>query len=602
MDSGLTVHNAMVSTVFFLGATCVAVPLFKKLGLGSILGYLTAGVLVGPFGFQLFADPKSIMHFAEIGVVFLLFVIGLELNLTKLWSMRRDVFGLGSLQVLMTGLMIGGLLFFTPILGDIQLSVAILMGATLSLSSTAFAIQIMKERNELQTPHGQSAFSILLFQDLAVIPLLAIVPMLVGDGLPKELSSMVSPMVKATGSILAVVFVGRYLFRHILRIVAQSQAKEVFTALSLLLVIGVSLVMDSVGLSMALGAFLSGVILADSEYRHELETDIEPFKGLLLGLFFMSVGMNINLDLVVNQPVYILALTLGLMGLKCVALFGVSRLMKLSSLSSKMIAVLLCQSGEFGFVIFGLPVSDKVFGARIVETLTLVITFSMALTPLALFIFERFKKIESTDDSKSYDTEFELDDPKVIIAGYGRFGQIVARILMMRKIPFTALDHSPDNVHTALKFGYKIYYGDAARLDLLNTAGVAKAKVFLIAVDNVEVSLNIAETLKHHYPNLKVYARARNRQHVFDLIKAGAKVIHREVFASSLNMAEDILNELGFEQTRAKLSVDKFKKHDEELLQTQFEYQDDEKLFINKTREMNAQLEELLKNDTELSS
>ncbi len=599
-ESALSVHDVLVSTVYFLAATCVAVPLFKKLGLGSILGYLAAGVLVGPFGLKLFQDPKALIHFAEIGVVFLMFVIGLELNLTKLWSMRRDVFGLGSLQLLVTGLMIGLSVKFFYVFGEISVSTSLLIGTTMALSSTAFAIQILKEKNELQTNYGQSAFSILLFQDLAVIPIMALIPMLMVQGVSHSNSSLdILGIIKPITVILVVLFLGRFLFRYILRIIAQSKAKEVFTAVSLLLVIGVSLVMESVGLSMALGAFLSGVILADSEYRHELEADIEPFKGLLLGLFFMAVGMNINIDMVLQNPLMIFLLTLSLMTYKFLTLWFLGKLMGKTQINSKLMAILLCQSGEFGFVIFGLAESGKIFDIAIIETLTVVITFSMVLTPMALFVFEKFNKVKTSNDPKVYDTNYELQEPQVIIAGYGRYGQIAARLLMMQKVPFTALDHSPENVATALKFGYKIYYGDATRVDLLNTAGVAHAKIFLIAIDDVDVSLKLAATLKHNFPHLKVFARVRNRQHVFDMMKVGAQAIHRELFSSSLDMAEDILKELGMEPQKAKFLVEKFKQHDENLLKSQFEFMDDEKLYINKTREMNLQLEQLLKIDQE---
>lgn len=469
----------------------------------------------------------------------------------------------------------------------------------MALSSTAFAIQIMKEKNELQTPHGQSAFSVLLFQDLAAIPLIAIVPLMAATGEVQDMTSNLMSIGKAIAVILGVIFIGRILFAYLLRIIAQARAKDVFTAASLLLVIGVSLLMESVGLSMALGAFLSGVILADSEYRHELEADIEPFKGLLLGLFFMAVGMNINLNIVLERPLFILLLTLLLVGVKFLTLYTVSRFMKLNKLSSKMIGLLLCQSGEFGFVIFGLAEASKLLNLKTVELFTLVITFSMVMTPLVLFAFERFKTLEKGTQNKDYNTEFDLHDPKVIVAGYGRFGQIVARILTMQKIPFTTLEHSPENVQTALKFGFKIHYGDATRLDLLQAAGVEKAKIFLIAIDDVEASISLAKTLKSHYPNLKVFARARNRQHVFDLRKAGVDQICRELFASSLGMSESILNELNVDPVRSKAMVTRFKNHDEVVLDAQYNLLGDEKLLINKTREMNAQLEQLLQDDME---
>ncbi len=599
VESPFSVHDILVSTVFFLAATCIAVPFFKRIGLGSVLGYLTAGIIVGPFGFKLYTDTKSIMHFAEIGVVFLLFVIGLELNLTKLWSMRRDVFGLGSLQVLITGLALGVCLYALPIIAPLSFSISIVIGATLALSSTAFAIQLMKERNELQTPHGQSAFSVLLFQDLAAIPLIALVPLMAASAGLKEMGSNLVPISQAIAVILGVVFFGRILFGYLLRLIAQAKAKDVFTAASLLLVIGVSLLMESVGLSMALGAFLSGVILADSEYRHELEADIEPFKGLLLGLFFMAVGMNINLSTFLERPFTIFGITFFLVGIKFSTLYLLSRSMKMNRTSSKMVGLLLCQGGEFGFVIFGLAEASQLLDIKTVELLTLIITFSMVLTPLALFIFEKIRRVEGTDKDKSYNTEFDIYDPKVIIAGYGRFGQIAARILTMQKVPFTTLEHSPENVQTALKFGFKIHYGDATRLDLLHVAGVDKAKAFLIAIDDVEVSIHLAQILRSHFPHLKIFARARNRQHVFDLRKAGVQVIRRELLASSLDMSENLLNELGVSASRAKEIVTRFKNHDEVLLDAQYNLRADEKLMINKTREMNAQLEQLLQEDLE---
>lgn len=596
--SEINLHDILLSTVFFLIATCICVPLSKRAGLGSVLGYLIAGVLVGPFCLKLFVNPEALIHFAEIGVVFLLFIIGLELNLTKLWSMRREVFGMGTLQVGVTAVLLGTALHYICFFGELSLSLSLFIGATLALSSTAFAVQLLQEKGDLHTRYGQSAVSVLLFQDLAAIPLLAIAPMLaLKDGEASQLNYFA--VAKAVAVILGVIYIGRLLFRHLLRLIAVSRTKEVFTAASLLMVIGVSLLMESVGLSMSLGAFLAGVILADSEYRHELETDIEPFKGLLLGLFFMAVGMSINLSILTERPMFILLLTVGLMLIKFVSLFVVAKLMKEESTNSKNLALLLAQSGEFGFVILSLASDQKIIGVSLEDTLTLAISFSMALTPIAILISDRFANNLSVPQKPDYDANFDLTHPKVIIAGFGRYGQVISRVLMMQKIPFTALEHDPDHVNAARKFGFKIFFGDALRLDLLRSAGVENAKIFIIAIDDVESSVELARLLREEYPDLVIYARARNRQHVFDLMKLDVQVIHRETFASSLEMSKDVLTGLHYSEDRSNLIISTFRKHDEDFLKEQFEIFDDDKLFLNRTREMNIQLQQLFVADTE---
>lgn len=566
------------------------------MGLGSVLGYLIAGAIIGPFGLSLFSETKAILHFAEIGIVLLLFVIGLELNIQKLLSMKRDVFGVGSAQLFVTGLLLIPLVYFIGQSSQLTPSVTLILALTLALSSTAFAIQMLQEKNELNTAHGQTSFAVLLFQDLAAIPLLAIVPLLKVSNETTTTTNWL-PALKAIGMIVAVILVGRYLLRHALRLIALSKSKEVFTAASLLLVIGVALLMSTVGLSMALGAFLAGVILADSEYRHELEADIEPFKGLLLGLFFMAVGMTINLELLFLQPLYIVALTLVLMLLKIGSLLIVGRLFKFNFNLSKNVGLILCQGGEFGFVIFAMSTENTLIDKNLSDLLVLIVTISMALTPIVMILNEKIFQKRMSTPKPEYDKTFDDKSPAVIIAGFGRFGQIVARILRIQKVPFTTLEHSPDNVETARKFGNRLYYGDASRVDLLHAAGADKAKLFVLAIDNVESSVQTAKVVREHFPHLKIYARARNRQHVFELMSLGVTIIKRETLGSSLELAQEALIELGTPSEKASSIITKFREHDEKVLQEQYKIRDDEKLFVNRSREMNQQLEQLLESD-----
>src|SRR5882672_8099609 len=525
----------------FLAAAVVTVPLFRRFRLGAVLGYLTAGVVIGPWCLKFVTDVENILHFAELGVVLLLFVIGLELQPSRLWVLRRSVFGLGAAQVLVTGAALGAIALAIGMTAQS----AVVVGLGLAMSSTAFVLQILAEKGQLTARHGRSSFAILLFQDLAVIPLLALIPLLGGGDMDLGGRSTWLAALTAIGVIVAVVVGGRYLLRPILHAIAVSGIREIFTAAALLVVIGVSLLMTSVGLSMSLGAFLAGVLLADSDYRHELEADIEPFKGLLLGLFFISVGMSADLGLIVSHPFAIVGATAALMAVKAAILLGIGRLSGHSWGSSRGLAVALCQGGEFAFVLFGLAADNGIMGRTLTDSLVIVVTLSMALTPLA-FAFNDvlLAKWLSKQEEEKFDTIEETDHP-VIIAGFGRVGQIVGRLLRAKKIPFTALDKSAEQVETVRRFGGRSNYGDASRLDLLRAAGADKAKILVLAIDDVEASLRTAENARRHFPKLKIYARARNRFHAYRLMDIGVDFLMRETLLSSLDLAQEVMHGLG---------------------------------------------------------
>jgi len=501
--------NLLSEAAIFLAAAVVTVPLFRRFKLGAVLGYLAAGVVIGPWGLKFITAVDNTMHFAELGVVLLLFVIGLELQPSRLWVLRRTVFGLGSAQVLVTGAVVGAIALSL----DLSFASALVIGLGLAMSSTAFVLQILAEKGQLTARHGRSSFAILLFQDLAVIPLLALIPLLgAGDAHAAGGSAWLGAL-KAIAVIIAVIAGGRYLLRPVLQVIAASGIQEIFTAASLLVVIGSSLLMSSVGLSMSLGAFLAGVLLADSEYRHELEADIEPFKGLLLGLFFISVGMSADLGLILTHPFAIVGATVALMAVKAAILLGLGRISGHNWKSSRGLAVALCQGGEFAFVLFGLAADNGIMGRTLTDSLVIVVTLSMALTPLA-FAFNDVLLAQWLRKPEEEDFEaIEERDNRVIIAGFGRVGQIVGRLLRAKRIAFTALDKSAEQVDAVRRFGNRTYYGDASRIDILRAAGADKAQILVLAIDDVEASLRTAENTRRHFPKLKIYARARNRFH-----------------------------------------------------------------------------------------
>jgi glutathione-regulated potassium-efflux system ancillary protein KefC/glutathione-regulated potassium-efflux system protein KefB len=587
--------SVLALATILMAAAVIAVPVSKRLGLGSVLGYLAAGVVLGPAGLGITGDVEGILHFAELGVVLLLFVIGLELQPSRLWVMRKPVFGLGGAQVALTAT----LLALAAWLAGLSAGTAAIVGLALALSSTAFALQIMAERNELTTRYGRAAFSILLFQDLAVIPMLALMPLLaVREGAAMDAADMLAATAKVVVVLAAVGVGGRYLLRHVFRLVAATQIREVFTAMALLTVVGTALLMEAVGLSMALGAFLAGVLLADSEYRHALEADIEPFKGLLLGLFFIAVGMSVDLGLLIRQPLTIAGIVFGLLAIKAAVLYGLGKIYCRGAEPARHLALVLSQGGEFAFVIFGVASGVGVLERGLADLLILAVTTSMVATPLLLAVHDagmrRFRNPPADDGME----QPELEENRVIIAGFGRFGQIIGRILRARKIGFTALEVSPDQVNFVRKFGNKVYYGDASRLDLLRAARADKATAFVLAIDDVEASIRTAETVLTHFPNLTVYARARNRNHAYRLMEKGVRIIGRETFLSSLDMARAVLEGLGLPTYEAARTVETFRAHDEERLHSHYEMRDDEDRLAELAREWATELEDLFEQDS----
>jgi glutathione-regulated potassium-efflux system ancillary protein KefC/glutathione-regulated potassium-efflux system protein KefB len=573
----------------FLAATVVAVPLFRRFKLSAVLGYLAAGVLIGPWGLGLFDDVESILHFAEFGVVLLLFVIGLELQPSRLWVLRQAVFGSGSAQVLVT----------TAVLALVARAfgqpwpAAIVIAFALSLSSTALILQVLAERGELNARHGRSAFAILLFQDLAIMPALVALPLVAGGSAAGvDAWSVALPVAAAA----AVVIAARYALRPALRIVAATRVREAFTAAALLVVVGTALLFQSVGLSMALGAFIAGVLLADSEYRHELEADIEPFKGLLLGLFFIAVGMSANLGVLLESPLRVLAMTLGYLFLKSAAIFVAARVSRHDSATAWRLAVALAGGGEFAFVLFALAASGGLLPRETADLLVIVVTLSMAVAPLLIAAADALAKRVRPDAKPAFD-RIESEEPRVLIAGFGRFGQIVARVLRARRVRFTALEVSQSQVDFVRRFGNKLYYGDASRLEMLRSAGADHAELLVLAIDDVEASVRTAELARRHFPRLRVLARARNRQHAFRLMAAGVTDIWRETFASSLEVAEAALVALGTPSDAAASQVRRFRAHDEATLAAQAAVRDDETKLIATTQASAKQLESLFEAD-----
>ncbi len=587
--------SVLILFVVLLAAAVTAVPIFRKLRLGAILGYLAAGALVGPWGFGLIGDPDAVddvFHLGEFGVVLLFFVIGLELHPRRLWLMRRDIFGLGGLQLLLTALPLAGV---AHLLGAAPAE-AMLIGAALAFSSTAFAIQLLSERRELHTNHGRKAFAVLLFQDIAVVPLLALVPLLsVKQGVPQG-ADLWLDVLQSLGLVALIVVLGRYVLRFALRIVAAARVNEVFTAMSLLTVALTAVIADAAGLSMALGGFMAGVLLADSEYRHALEADLNPFKGLLLGLFFMSVGMSVNLGLFADQAGVILSLSLGLVLLKAAIMTGLFRLSGISHAGSATSGAMLSQGGEFGFVLFAAAAAAGIASPDRLALLVAVIIVSMALTPLFTNLVSRAMPRDSEKSRREWETPDE-SEPRVIIAGFGRFGQIVARILHARQIPFTALEFNPEQVDLAKRFGNKVHYGDPTRLELLRSARADQAAVFVLAIDGVEDSLSVARTLRDHFPHLTIFARARSRGHAYQLMELGITHIYRELYHSSLEMTRAVLRDLGFEPKDADHIVERFREHDEKRLRAGFGSHHDLEAMIAQAKESARELETLLKED-----
>jgi|APTNR8051073442_1049403.scaffolds.fasta_scaffold00474_26 glutathione-regulated potassium-efflux system ancillary protein KefC/glutathione-regulated potassium-efflux system protein KefB len=585
----------LAEAAIFLTAAVLTVPVSRRLGLGAVLGYLLAGAIIGPAGLGIVFNVNDVLHFAEFGVVLLLFIIGLELQPSRLWTMRKAIFGMGAAQVAATGAVLAAV----AAAFGVQPVAAIVIGLSLALSSTAFALQNLAEKGQLTTRHGRAAFSILLFQDLAAIPLIALVPLL-GVGAAAGTAGNGPDLLEAAKviAVLAAVCIGgRYALRYALRVVALTNTRELFTAMALLVVIAVSLVMQSLSLSMALGAFLAGVLLADSEYRHALEADIEPFKGLLLGLFFMSVGMSLNLGMIAAEPLKVAALVAGLVGVKLAILYGIGRTNGLEPGSARALAISVSQGGEFAFVIFAVAAGTGVLERADADLLKAVVTLSMATTPLLAGIdglADRRRRARST--AAVYDEPPE-EHRQVLIAGFGRFGQIVARMLRAKKIPFTALEISPDQVDFVRAFGNEVFYGDASRIDLLRAAKADEAAAFVLAIDDPDASVRTALTVRENFPNLPIYARARNRNHAYRLMDAGVRVVWRETFLSSLDMAGAVLSGLGYPEREVAGAIETFRNHDERRLYAHHGLHNDVKRMQDLAKAATKELEELFAAD-----
>lgn len=585
--------SLLAQSAVFLGAAVVAVPIAKRLGLGSVLGYLAAGAAIGPWGLSMVSDVESILHFGEFGVVLLLFLIGLELQPSRLWIMRRPVFGLGGAQVTLSAIIIGLACYFF----GLSWQAALAVGLALSLSSTALALQIMAEKGHLTSRYGRTAFSMLLFQDMAAIPMIALIPLLAGND-EMTSSDIWLTALNVAAVVIAVILVGRYLLRYILRLVAATGIREIFTACGLLTVIGTALLVQSVGLSMALGAFLAGVLLADSEFRHALEADIEPFKGLLLGLFFIAVGMSVNFGLLATEFVTVVALVIGLVGLKAAILWGLGALQGLNLAGRNNLAISISQGGEFAFVILGIAVGAGILTQSVSDLVILVVTISMAVTSLLYVLSERLLSPAPTEETPEGEIPGDLTHP-VIIAGFGRFGQMIGRILRAKRIGFTALELDPNQVNFVAKYGNKVYYGDTTRYDVLHAAGASEARLMVIAVDDVDQSVRTAELLAERFPNMKVIARAKDRQHAFKLLDAGVDEVVRETFHSGVEAGRLTLEHLGLEPKQARYVTDVFKEHDERRLMSQAASNKDEHEMQAETQKWSKELEDIFAEDEE---
>ncbi|WP_338848677.1 monovalent cation:proton antiporter-2 (CPA2) family protein [Massilia sp. W12] len=556
----------MIQAILFLAAALIFVPIAVRLGLGAVLGYLAAGLAIGPFGLQLVSDPAAILHVSELGVVLMLFVIGLELEPRRLWAMRAAVFGGGTLQMLLCA----AVLFPFGLLLGWRWQAALVGSLALALSSTAIAVAIMQERNLMPLSVGRSAFSMLLYQDIAAIPLLALAGAL---GVAQAgAHSNVSPWLQL-GAVAGVILAGRFLAYPLMRFVAAMQVRELFTGCALLLVLGVAALMEKVGLSMGLGAFLAGVLLASSEYRHALEVDIQPFKGLLLGLFFIAVGMSMDLALLASQPLQVaLGLSLVLLG-KTGALWLTARLLGIEGRQRMLLALLLSQVGEFAFVVIATARSAQVLPAQDASLLTLIAALSMASTPLLLIVFDRWCK--GSSEARPPDA-IENEFAPVIVAGFGRYGQTVARVLLAAGVKPVVIDHGADTVDSARRFGFKVYFGDACSHDILHAAGIEHARAIVLALDDREQINHLAPWLRQHYPDLQIIARARDAMHNMELAEIGVHDIQREVLESSLKSARATLEVLGFDRFQAKTMADKFRRNSYRFLREMAAYRHNE--------------------------
>jgi len=582
-------HSAwLTGSLIYLAAAVIAVPLARFFKLGSIIGYLGAGILIGPWGLKLVTRPEDMLQFAEFGVVLMLFLVGLELEPQRLWSLRKPIFGWGSVQLFGSAL----LLALGALACGIDWRLAVVAALGLAMSSTAIGLGVLAERNVMGTTSGEAILSVALLQDIAAIPILALVPFLAIAGADSGESSWLR-LALAIGTIAVIILGGRLLLRPALRWIANSETPEIFTAASLLLVVATAALMNAVGLSMALGAFLAGVLLAESEYRRELETDIEPFKGLLLGLFFIAVGMSIDFAVVIAQPLLIAATVVGFLLIKAGVLWAMARTMPIPQLERPVFIILLAQGGEFGFVVFQTAALAGVISAPVSSFLVAAVTISMLLTPLMLFAADRWWIPFLAGGKKVIEEIKEPQNEPVIIAGFGRYGQIVGRMLFANGVRPTVLDHDAEQIEAMRRFGWRVYYGDATRLDLMRTAGADKARVIVVAIDDIEQSIDCVKMIRANFPNAAVVARARNVQHYYELYELGVTLIERETLDSALMSARSALEVLGWQPHRARNLALRFRRHNVAQLAATAPLRKDEARLIAAAKQGRQQLEEL---------
>lgn len=592
--------NFFIQCMVYLTSAIIIVPIASRLGLGSVLGYLLAGIVIGPFAFGFVGtEGKDLLHFAEFGVVMMLFVIGLELEIDLLWRLKFWLLGLGGLQIVLTALIVGVIshLFF------FNLSSSIALGLILSLSSTAIVLQTLKEKGLMKSLSGQASFSVLLFQDMAVIPILAIFPLLTdSSGGSNEHPSLIESFpgyvqaVIVLSVIISIILLGKFGLGPLFRFLAKSGNREIFTGASLLLVVAISLLMGAIGLSAALGTFLAGVVLAGSEFRHELESNIEPFKGLLLGLFFLSVGASMDVSIIMLDPMYIASIVFSIILIKAFVLFSIGYLFKLPLDQNLFFALAVSQVGEFSFVLFSFSESLGIFDSKTTSILVAAVAISMALTPILLLLFEKMilPKLKKPTITQKDSAPIQNEENPVIICGFGKFGNMLGRFLRANGIKITVLDYDADRIEMLSRFGFKVYFGDATRTELLVAAGIESAKVIVCALDSIEKNKLLIENVKLNFPHIKILARAGDREEAYEIMELGVTKIYRETRETAVRLGRDVITALGFRAYQAKKAEDLFLKHDDDTFRELFEHRKDRVNYISLAKQRNAELERLM--------
>ncbi len=594
-------EELLLGAFVYLAAAVIAAPIAIRLGLGSVLGYLIAGIVIGPSVLGFIKGGEGVLHFAEFGVIMMLFLVGLELQPSKLWELRRSILGLGGLQVAGTAAAIGGAAY----LFGVEWKTALVIGLCLALSSTAIVLQSMQERGLMKTSVGQSTFSVLLFQDISIIPMLALLPLLATQTQgTSESTSLIANLpawaqtLSVFGAVAGIIFAGRYLMRPLFRMVAAAKIREIFVAFALLIVVGITLLMQLVGLSAALGTFLAGVVLAESEYRHELEQDLDPFKGLLLAVFFIAVGAGIDFNLLMNEPMKIIGLVFGFILIKLLVHFLIAKLFRIATPDASRFSFMLAQGGEFAFVLISFVTGLGLLGVADAGLLVAMVAISMALAPLLIIFEERLIQPLFVHGGELRDPDvIDETGAKVIIAGYGRFGMVVGRVLLANGYNVVVLEHDTEQIEVLRKFGFKLFYGDASRPDLLEAAGAREAEILIVAVDDRDKANEIVGVARQQFPNLRIFARASDRVHAYDLLDAGVKDVYRELFDASVQMGEDALVALGKHPYEAHRAALLFKAHDKEMLLKAAALRGDNAALVDMSRKGRAEISNVLAAD-----